>query len=173
MLNKFIYCAILFTIIGSGLKIATNAIAEINHHPVPTSQIITKLKNSTSVPIFIPSTLPFSDRLYFNTQGAPNNYTITFDYTADCQGATVCSIGSMEAEKSGRFITPLEGTTRTFKNIRLANEIKGVFHNGCGAYCTATVEWQKEDVLYRVSVKNGTESDAVQIANSAIQSGRR
>lgn len=174
MLTKYLSsCAILLTIIASGFKITTNTIAQITSNTVPTSQIVSKLKNSTRVPIFIPSILPFSDRPYFNSEGTTNSYSLTFNYTPDCKGSTACSIGSMEAEKGGQFIAPMEGSTRTFKNIQLANETKGVFHNGCGAYCTATVEWKNQDILYRVSVKNGTESDAIQIANSAIQSGRR
>ncbi|HLO48868.1 MAG TPA: hypothetical protein VK211_10680, partial [Kamptonema sp.] len=63
--------------------------------------------------------------------------------------------------------------TKTLKNIKLAKGIQGVFHNGCGAYCTASVEWKRQGVLYTVAIKNGREADTVKIANSAIEAGVR
>ena len=51
--------------------------------------------------------------------------------------------------------------------------MKGVFHNGCGAYCTATIEWKSQNFMYTVAIKNGLESDLILIANSAIQAGKR
>lgn len=140
--------------------------------PVPIPQILAKLKGKAKVPIFLPSRLPFSDRIYFESEVTQTGYSVSFNYTPNCQ-ATACYIGSIEAERGGQFITPDQGFTRTFKNVQLARSTKGIFHNGCGAYCTASLEWQSQGVLYRVSIKNGTETDAMRIANSAIEGGRR
>lgn len=68
---------------------------------------------------------------------------------------------------------PTGGNRQTFKNIELAKGTKGIFFNGCGPYCTALVEWQSGGVLYRVTMKNGREENLKQIANSAIEAGRR
>lgn len=174
MLNKFIpTSALALTIAAANFHFAQNAIAQRANTTVPIRQILAKIKNKTQVPIFLPSSIPSSDRFYFNTQATRNNYVVFFDYTPNCQGTTACNMGAIDAEKGGQFITPMQGTTRTFKNIQLAGRTRGIFHNGCGAYCTASVEWQNQGVLYRVSIKNGREAETVQIANSAIQAGRR
>ncbi|MCZ0901707.1 hypothetical protein ON021_17575, partial [Microcoleus sp. HI-ES] len=76
-------------------------------------------------------------------------------------------------QKGGEFSTKLEGVTKTLKNVQLAGGVKGVFHNGCGAYCTATLEWKNQNFMYTVAIKNGRESDLILIANSAIQAGKR
>lgn len=140
---------------------------------VPVSEILPKLKGKTQVPIFIPSSIPVSQKLYYQTTAKADSYTISMEYTADCRGAGACSLGEIRAQKGGAFSTKIEGVTKTLKEIQLAGGVKGSFHNGCGAYCTASVEWKGQGVLYTVAIKNGKEADLIKIANSAIQAGKR
>ncbi len=139
---------------------------------VVASQILPKLKGKTQVPIFIPSLLD-SEKLYYQITAKADSYTISMEYTADCRGAGACSFGEIRAQKGGDFSTKMEGVTKTLKNVQLAGGVKGVFHNGCGAYCTASVEWKSQGFLYTVAIKNGREADVIKIANSAIQAGKR
>jgi hypothetical protein len=139
----------------------------------PLSQILAKLKGKTQVPIFIPSRLIVSQKLYYYSQAQPNSYAISIDYTANCRGAGACNFGEVRAQKGGEFSTKVEGVTKTLKNVKLAGGVKGVFHNGCGAYCTASVEWKNQGFLYTVSIKNGRESEVILTANSAILAGKR
>lgn len=141
---------------------------------VPINQVLSPIKRKARVPIFIPSKLPFSEpeKVYFNSEVTDNGYSVSFNYTPDCNG-TPCYIGSIEAERGGEFIQPERGITKAFRRVRLAGGNTGVFHNGCGAYCTATLEWKRQGILYRVTIKNGEERDLIAIANSAIQAGRR
>lgn len=141
---------------------------------VPVNQVLVPIKTKARVPIFIPSKLPFSEpeKVYFISEVTDKGYSVSFNYTPDCQ-ATACYIGSIEAERGGEFIKPERGITRAYRRVMLAGGNKGVFHNGCGAYCTATLEWKSQRILYRVTIKNGTEKDLIAIANSAIQAGRR
>jgi len=150
---------------------STTVLAQTN---VPTNQVLSPIKGKARVPIFIPSKLPFSEpeKVYFISEVTDKGYSVSFNYTPDCQG-TPCYIGSIEAERGGEFIKPERGITKAFKNVTLAGGNKGVFHNGCGAYCTATLEWKYQGVLYRVTIKNGEERDLIAIANSAIQAGKR
>ncbi|MFM9263898.1 hypothetical protein [Tychonema sp. BBK16] len=140
--------------------------------PVAVNEILPKLKGKTQVPIFIPSILA-SEKLYYQITAKADSYTISMEYTADCRGAGACSFGEIRAQKGGAFSTKMEGVTKTLKNVQLAGGMKGVFHNGCGAYCTASVEWKAQGVLYTVAIKNGGEADVIKIANSAIQAGKR
>ncbi|MEG4440387.1 hypothetical protein QUB47_16020 [Microcoleus sp. AT9_B5] len=140
---------------------------------VPVSEILPKLKGKTQVPIFLPSRIPVSQKMYYPTTAQANSYAISIDYTADCGGTTVCTFGSIQGQKGGEFTTKLEGVTKTLKNVKLAGGVKGVFHNGCGAYCTATLQWKTQGFMYTVAIKNGGESDLILIANSAIQAGKR
>jgi hypothetical protein len=139
----------------------------------PIGQILPQLKGKTQVPIFLPSQVPFSQKVYFNAKGKVDGYTISIDYTANCRGAGACSAGEIRAQKGGEFTQKTEGVTKTLKNIQLANKTQGIFHNGCGAYCTAAAEWKSQGVLYTVAIKNGREADTVKIANSAIEAGAR
>jgi hypothetical protein len=140
---------------------------------VPVSEILPKLKGKTQVPIFIPSSLPVSQKLYYQSQAKADSYTISMEYTADCRGAGACSLGEIRAQKGGEFSTKIEGVTKTLKNVQLAGGVKGVFHNGCGAYCTASVEWKTQGFLYTIAIRNGVEADLMKMANSAIQAGKR
>lgn len=140
---------------------------------VPVSEILQKLKGKTQVPIFIPSQLPVSQKLYYQSQGKPDSYTVSMEYIADCKGAGACSFGEIRGQKGGEFSTKIEGVTKTLKTVQLAAGVKGNFHNGCGAYCTATLEWKTQGFMYTVAIKNGREADLVKIANSAIQAGKR
>ena len=80
----------------------------------------------------------------------------------------------ISAERGGEPAQPpIRGFRSEFKTIQLAGRTQGVFYNGCGASCTALVEWQYQGVLYRVTMKNGREETLVQIANSAIEAGPR
>ncbi|MEZ2321088.1 MAG: hypothetical protein ACBR15_19020 [Microcoleus sp.] len=139
---------------------------------VKVSEILRQLKGKTQVPIFIPSLLD-SEKLYYQTTAKADSYTISMEYTADCRGTGACTFGEIRAQKGGEFSTKIEGVTKTLKNVQLAGGMKGVFHNGCGAYCTASVEWKAQGVLYTVAIKNGREADVIKMANSAIQAGKR
>lgn len=140
---------------------------------VPISEILPKLKSKTKVPIFIPSNIPVSQKLYYQSTAKADSYTISMEYTADCRGAGACTLGEIRAQKGGEFSTKIEGVTKTLKNVQLAGGVKGVFHNGCGAYCTANIEWKTQGFLYTISIRNGIEADLIKMANSAIQAGKR
>ncbi|MEG4864471.1 MULTISPECIES: hypothetical protein [unclassified Microcoleus] len=140
---------------------------------VPVSQILAKLKGKTQVPIFIPTRLIVSQKLYYYSQAQPNSYGISIDYTANCRGAGACNFGEVRAQKGGEFSKKLEGVTKTLKNVKLAGGMKGVFHNGCGAYCTASIQWKNQGFMYTISIKNGGESDLILTANSAILARKR
>ncbi|MBD1882455.1 hypothetical protein [Microcoleus vaginatus] len=139
----------------------------------PVNEILRKLKGKTQVPIFIPSRIPVPQKMYYPTTAQANSYSISIEYKRDCGGTTVCTFGSIQGQKGGEFTTKLEGVTKTLKNVKLAGGVKGVFHNGCGAYCTATLEWKTQGFMYTVAIKNGRESDLILIGNSAIQAGKR
>jgi hypothetical protein len=139
---------------------------------VVASQILPKLKGKTQVPIFIPSILD-SEKSYYQITAKTDSYTISMEQTADCRGAGACSFGEIRGQKGGEFSTKMEGVTKALKNVQLAGGVKGVFHNGCGAYCTASVEWKTKGFMYTVAIKNGAEADVIKMANSAIQAGKR
>ena len=140
---------------------------------VPVSEILPKLKGKTQVPIFLPSRVPVAEKLYYQSQAKPDSYTVSMEFTADCKGTGACTLGEIRGQKGGEFSTKMEGVTKTLKTVQLAGGVKGNFHNGCGAYCTATLEWKNQGFMYTVSIRNGLEADLVKIANSAIQAGKR
>lgn len=142
-------------------------------NPVPVKEILPKLKGKTNIPIFLPTELPFNDRIYYGVNAKKDSYNVTLDLTENCNGVTVCSRGAISCEKGRDFITPMDGVTKTYKKVELVGGMKGIFHNGCGAYCTATLQWKYQGFLYSIYLKNGLEKDAIAIGNSAIKAGVR
>ncbi|MEY3870310.1 MAG: hypothetical protein RLZZ338_4204 [Cyanobacteriota bacterium] len=160
-------------------KVNNSLITKANS--VPVKEILPKLKGKTSVPIFLPSELPFfppqespfNGKFYYGVNAKKDSYDVTLDLTANCQGSTPCSRGAISGEKGRDFITPMNGVTKSYKKVELVGGIKGIFHNGCGAYCTATLQWKYQGFLYSIYLKNGLEKDAIAIGNSAIKAGVR
>ncbi|MGB3533991.1 MAG: hypothetical protein WBA13_10800 [Microcoleaceae cyanobacterium] len=140
---------------------------------VSISDIKSQLTTETSVPILLPNQLPFElEPIYFNSETTSNGYSVEFWAVPDCQGATACYLGHIEVEKNGEFqpIEPDLSPRSEYKKVTLANNIEGVFYNGCGAYCTAYIEFKYQNALYRVVLKNGTQADLEQIASNMIVS---
>lgn len=139
----------------------------------PVREILSEIQGKTRVPIFLPSQLPFSEKIYLKSGVETKGYSVEMNSRPNCNG-TPCYLGSISAERGGEPAqAPPRGFRSEFKTIQLAGRTQGVFYNGCGAYCTALVEWQYRGVLYRVTMKNGREETLVQIANSAIEAGPR
>ncbi|MGL5065373.1 MAG: hypothetical protein ACRC62_35830 [Microcoleus sp.] len=141
--------------------------------PIPVSEILSQLKGKTQVPIFIPSNLPQFWVIYYSSEATTNSYRISLERTADCRGSGACTLGEIRAQKGGEFATKIAGVTKTLKNVQLTGGVKGVFHNGCGAYCTANIEWKTRGFLYTIAIRNGKETDLIDMANSSIQAGVR
>jgi hypothetical protein len=151
----------------------SNAGTSPSSSPFPVREILSQIQGKTRVPIFLPSQLPFSQKIYLKSRVETNGYSVEISHTPNCNG-TPCFIGSISAERGGEPAQPPpKGLRGEFKTIKLAGRTQGIFYNGCGAYCTALVEWQYQGVLYRVTMKNGREETLVQIANSAIEARPR
>ncbi len=143
--------------------------------PFPVQAILPAVKARTQVPILLPSRSLFNDVKPANLaiDASANGYTIDIYATPTCR-AGACYFGSLSAERHGKLFSPVDSLPRdTFRQIELVNGVKGIFFNGCGAYCTAFVEWQYQGILYRVTGKNGRQQALVETANSAIAAGVR
>ncbi|MEG4800041.1 hypothetical protein QUB63_03065 [Microcoleus sp. ARI1-B5] len=140
----------------------------------PASNIFQQIKGKTRVPVFLPNILPFSDiqQIDFDVQAGSHGYIVGMYFGKGCR-AGACAFGTIEAKRDEPFSPPSQLPRDTYRSIELAGGIRGIYFNSCGAYCTASVEWQRLGVLYRVSIKNGRQSDVVAIANSALQAGQR
>jgi len=141
--------------------------------PFPVREILSEIQGKTRVPIFLPSQLPLSGDIYLESRVETQGYSVVMSSIPNCS-ATPCYIADISAKRGGEPAQPpIRGFRSEFKTIQLAGRTQGVFYNGCGAYCTALVEWQYQGVLYRVTMKNGQEKMLVNIANSAIEAGPR
>lgn len=137
-------------------------------------QVVKTLQRQTRLPIYLPNG-PNEDKIYPYIQASPDRYAVSFDFTPDCHSATACSIGEISAERGGqysKFDNPPPPHAED-KPVKLARNLEGRYTHGCGAYCSATVAWKSQNVLYRIYLKNGNQARVVQLANSAIQAGLR
>ncbi|MBD3885406.1 hypothetical protein IFO70_27150 [Phormidium tenue FACHB-886] len=147
---------------------------------LPLRQAAAQISRGTDVPIYLPDRLPM-EQGYLDISTTANGYRVDFNYTPDC-GGTACYFGSIQAERGGqlspnpfRDYAPrdLGGIREAFELVQLSDGTPAQFINGCGAYCTAVLEWQSQGVLYQVTVKNGTREMLLAIANSAVEAGAR
>ncbi|MCC3406820.1 MAG: hypothetical protein JGK17_14755 [Microcoleus sp. PH2017_10_PVI_O_A] len=140
----------------------------------PVSNIFAQIKGKTRVPVFLPNILPFSDtqQLDFDVQAGSHGYIVGMYLGKGCRGGA-CTFGTIEAKRDEPISPPSQLPRDTYRSIELAGGMKGTYFQTCGNYCIASVEWQRQGVLYRVSLKNGRQSDVVQIVNSALQAGQR
>ena len=140
----------------------------------PASNIFLQIKGKTRVPVFLPNILPFPDiqQLDFDVQAGSHGYIVGMYLGKGCRGGA-CTFGTIEAKRDEPFSPPSQLPRDTYRGIELAGGMRGIYFQTCGNYCISYVEWQRLGVLYRVSVKNGRQSDVVQIANSALQAGQR
>ncbi|MBD3887330.1 hypothetical protein IFO70_37790 [Phormidium tenue FACHB-886] len=145
---------------------------------LPIAQVISQIDRATDVPIYLPESVPM-DQSYLDISTTANSYRVDFNHTPDC-GGTACYFGSIQAERGGqlssnpfsdRAARDLGGIRETFETVQLSDGTLAQFINGCGAYCTAVLEWQSQGVLYQVTVKNGTREMLLAIANSAVEAG--
>ncbi len=133
------------------------------------SDIVATLQNSTNIPVEFPKNLPDAEgeKIYFDWTADNNGYEVSFDYTPDCGGATACNIGYFSANKGGQIPSKSDFLENAeYHYVKLSNGYSAVFTNACGAYCTASIFWKINGVVYSVSLKNGTKQEVMKIANS-------
>jgi hypothetical protein len=155
------------------LPIANSGTQKANS-PFPVNNIFKQIKGKTRVPVFLPSRLFLSatQQLEFDVQAGSHGYIVRMYLGKGCRTKN-CYFGTIEAIRSEPFSPPSNLPHDTYRSIELEGGMRAIFFNKCGAYCNAFVEWQRLGVLYRVTRKNGTQQEVVQIANSAIRSGQR
>ena len=127
------------------------------------------------VPARLPAKLPElgqgKDPLYAVLGHADRNaYTIYLSFTPDCNGASVCRLGTL----SGQALSAL-GSKKNAKAranaVRLANGTIGVYaQSECGANCSdSVVRWREGAAEYSAGVKGGSREDVLQLANSCLK----
>jgi hypothetical protein len=130
------------------------------------------LKEKCTIPARLPKALPDvgqgSERIYAVPQTVGrDSYLIILGYTQDCNGASFCRLGSLQARAAPQGRSPLHG-----KPVRLARGIRGFFTEAtCGAGCSdSKVEWQQEDAIYSAGLKGAKLQEVVPLANAVIAS---
>ena len=129
-----------------------------------------QLRHTVKIPLRLPSKLPDlgqgREAVYAIVErAAPRSYSIIIGFTPDCNGASVCRIGTLAGSPAGR--KRLRG-----KGVKLKNGVAGRFNEAsCGANCSdSIVSWREGANEYTVGVKAGSENDAAALANACLPS---
>ncbi len=129
--------------------------------------VIQDLHGKVGIPLRLPAALPDlgqgSDRVYAVVLHADSqSYSLLLAFTPDCNGASVCRIGSLSGAKTSRKVRG--------KAVRLKKGIIGRYAEAdCGANCSdAVVSWREGAYAYSAGVKAGSQADAVGLANSTL-----
>ncbi|MBW4420189.1 MAG: SH3 domain-containing protein [Myxacorys californica WJT36-NPBG1] len=140
--------------------------------------LASKLQQITQIPVLLPSAVLAEGQMYFNGTASRDRYEVSFDYTKDCRGTIACSFGGISAQQGGeielisdeaqnsRNSDETQNPSNTVEPVTLANGTPAQYSNHCGAYCTASVAWKSNAVLYSVFIKNGLKPDVLALANS-------
>jgi len=134
--------------------------------------ILANLKSRTQVAILLPTVIPDieTSQIYATLSSAnATSYQIEIGFSADCNGATVCRVGSVLAETVKPNSPPNKGSS-----VALANGTSGYFVDfACGASCSdSTLTWNQANVRYTVTMKAAKIETLVKMANSAISGGK-
>lgn len=130
------------------------------------AQTLTQLKKQTALPVIFPAIIPVvkkGQQLYASSSSYGINadynkfWQINIDATPDCQGAKVCNIGYITAEKNGKLTRQyqtLPGNKVSAKQtVLLKNNNTGYytpFHIQAGGV-NPTLEWKVGNILYTLS----------------------
>jgi hypothetical protein len=141
-----------------------------------------KQKDQTAVPVIFPKILPASAELkqyylHLNTvEQADEEFSLSIDATADCNGAHACNLGYLTAKQLANpeiyyDMNNQEITT----SIELARGLKGYFTPGhaMGSFFPAMLSWRDDSILYTLSWNLAMPDEQitlVEMANSAILS---
>ena len=140
------------------------------------SNVLPILKENTKIPILLPASIPLIDKstpIFGNIDHSSTSaYGISFDFTPDCKGASVCSFGSIYGKAVVSSTELPKG-----KPISLHQGIKSYYLESnaetCGAgYCFDTLTWDFMGSRYVLKIKPSAENSAEllrQIANSALK----
>jgi hypothetical protein len=129
------------------------------------------------IPIALPTTFPLakmpsSTRIYADIQDnslSATTYIVDLGYTKDCNGGGACGYGEVTGGWTGDtpgVLAPLKGGVP----ITLQGGVKGTFYPfTCGASCgDSLILWHHKGIPYTVSIKAGSRSNVLLMANSAI-----
>ncbi len=160
--------------------------------------ILPVLKKKTQIPIILPPASILYKKVSLDQTLAKTNiqfayryaYSINFDYTADCNGAPVCSAGNfymtklnVKVPKNNHESFPLTAAQLAslqqnqtiaiprHKRILLSNNIYGYLEDphatGSGSSLFQTLTWISHDTLYQLTLKTNPAS-LIAIANATI-----
>jgi hypothetical protein len=135
--------------------------------------VLAMLRSHTSVPILLPTQLPVAEPIYGGLdQATRRTYIVTLDYTPDCHGAAVCTLGRMSGTLGG-------GAIPKGKSVQLSGRITGYFiaedaEENCNTgYCFSRLTWDYRGSRYTLKLKSSDPMDSLKAANSALAWAKR
>jgi hypothetical protein len=126
--------------------------------------------------MLLPDSLPVADPedLDFELDAGPSwGYSFELYVARGCRSAG-CYLGTVEAVFGGTLSPGDPAGGDTVRDVVLARNTPGRVIESCDDLgCTASVEWIRDDIRYRVSFRNESVDVAVRVADSAIRVGIR
>jgi hypothetical protein len=129
------------------------------------------------IPVALPTVFPLAKmpsttRIYADIQDnsqSATTYIVDLGYTKTCDGGGACGYGEVTGGWTGDtpgVLSPLKGGVP----ITLQGGVKGTFYPfTCGASCgDSVILWHHNGIPYTVSIKAGSRSDVLLMANSAV-----
>jgi hypothetical protein len=133
------------------------------------------------IPVALPTTFPLGGasrgtHIYAGIEEyslSATTYIVNLGFTKDCAGGGACRLG----EATGGWTADTPGVLSSAKGgvpIALRGGMKGTFYPfTCGASCgDSIVLWHVHGIPYTVSLKAGSRSNVLLMANSAIANTR-
>jgi|SRR5215472_8697691 len=141
----------------------------------PLVPLLKTLRETTKIPLRLPSFIPYSDDPSSQVYSSiifvnGTSYAIDLSFTPDCTGGNSCHLGSIRSA---------EGTAMWSEHgspVHLVNGLTSYFTPAScgGAGCTdAELFWTQDGFSYSVSLKAGSRSELIRMAQSMIRSKYR
>jgi hypothetical protein len=157
-----------------GARAATNGAGSVY---APVKAALQRVLIRVALPTtFLRAGLPRSTRIYAGIEQnslSATTYIVDLGFTKDCAGGGACRLG----EATGGWTADTPGVLSSARGgipIALRSGTKGTFYPfTCGASCgDSIILWHVRGIPYTVSLKAGSRSDVLRMANSAIANTR-
>ncbi|MBD2205428.1 hypothetical protein H6G33_16105 [Calothrix sp. FACHB-1219] len=155
------------------VMVTPRAIAQEQKPVVPLLQeVLQQLRQTTSLPILLPSELPAdSQELYAQGGGEDSSYYVEIGYSPNCSDSA-CFLGT--------FMASMEDYGEDGNPITLANGVQGYYlERTCDRCGDTSLTWKQNGVSYLIRYKLSAPTSKemlvqmMRMANSAIQAGSR
>ncbi len=160
-ITALVFSYLLFFLPASAQATAAEGMVTASQQIKGLQPVLTTIRQKAKVPVLFPRVIP-QDRpgvvYYASTEQLPvtagGGYVVNVDFTATCQGAHYCNVGSMRAEYQGKPELMRDRQNKVITQlVKLPGNQIAYFTPGhaMGSYFSPSLQWRQGPALYTLT----------------------